>query len=238
VELGWEILLAVSIAGLAFMLSASAGLGGSLILIPAMILLVGAKEGIAISAVLLGCNNLAKVIVYRRTIPIKLSLVIFLMTVLGAAVGANLLLRMPEVWIEGCVVLAILASFLLERAERRWLGKNFARVLAFFAGATSGFAGTSGPLKGIVLRSLNLDRFHLVGAASLVSLGGDATKAVIFTRASLLGPEAWLTIFCALPLIPVAALLGRYLNREMGERAYTGLFWLVMGGYTVRLLAS
>src|SRR5688572_18807258 len=45
-------------AGLAFLLSASAGLGGSLLLVPVFALLLGPKQGIALAALLLMGNNI------------------------------------------------------------------------------------------------------------------------------------------------------------------------------------
>jgi hypothetical protein len=104
------------------------------------------------------------------------------------------------------------------------------------AGLTSGFSGTSGPLKGIALRRLKLDRQHLVGAASLVSLGGDLAKTAVFIQGDLFDQEAWTVVLASVALTPMAALLGRHLNHQMGERAYAGLFWMVMIGYTVRLV--
>ncbi|HAS77070.1 MAG TPA: sulfite exporter TauE/SafE family protein, partial [Marinobacter adhaerens] len=54
------ILLALAIPA-SFIVSAAAGLGGSLILVPAMMMAIGTKEGIAVAALLLACNNVAKV---------------------------------------------------------------------------------------------------------------------------------------------------------------------------------
>ena len=54
-------------AAAAFTLSASAGLGGSLILVPALSLLLGAKQGVALAALMLAANNVFKVALYWRT---------------------------------------------------------------------------------------------------------------------------------------------------------------------------
>ena len=53
------------------MLSASAGLGGSLILVPSIAMFFGTKQGIALASLLLACNNIFKVIAYHRTIPVE-----------------------------------------------------------------------------------------------------------------------------------------------------------------------
>lgn len=109
-------------------------------------------------------------------------------------------------------------------------------LLAFGSGATSGFSGTSGPLKGMAIRQLSLDRGHFVGAASLASLVGDATKTAVFAEASLLSGSAVLVAILAVPLMIVATFGGRRINHVIGEKGYSVLFWAVMAGYTVRLL--
>ncbi|MEJ7714120.1 MAG: TSUP family transporter [Pyrinomonadaceae bacterium] len=111
-------------------------------------------------------------------------------------------------------------------------------LLAFCAGATSGFSGSAGPLKGIALRNMEFDRRHMVGAASAVSLAGDTMKATIFTQNALLDSASWLILLGALPLMPLATLIGRRFVAQMSERTYTVLFWLVMAGYLLRLLLA
>jgi voltage-gated potassium channel Kch len=140
------------------------------------------------------------------------------------------------------VTVAIIVSFVLALiAERLGLAKlrtSGGPLLAFGAGATSGFSGTSGPLKGMALRQLDLDRGHFVGAASLASLFGDATKAVIFAEARLLDGSALLIAVLAVPLMVIATFSGRRINHAIGETGYSALFWTVMAGYTVRLIVA
>ncbi|MDP8969084.1 MAG: sulfite exporter TauE/SafE family protein, partial [Actinomycetota bacterium] len=150
----------------------------------------------------------------------------------------RLLVAAPEAAVAVAVIVMIGASLLLEQVTRADISAVSAATLALTAGGTSGFSGTSGPLKGVALRRLRLDRFHLVGAASAVSLVGDATKAAVFVDASLLGPDALAVLVAALPLMPMATFLGRRINQGLGERAYAGLFWGVMAGYTLRLAGA
>lgn len=229
------IVLVVVCAAISFLVSSSAGMGGSLILVPVMGLALGPREGVAAATLLLACNNVGKVVVYRDWIPWRVAAGVVVLTVAGAAVGAALLLAAPESWVRTTIVAALVASFLAER--RRWGRRASSPLLAFAAGATSGFSGTSGPLKGVALRNLGLERMWLVGAASAVSLAGDLTKLGIFAGGSLLGREALSIVLCAAPLVPLAALAGRRLNGAIGERTFAALFWAVMTGYSLRLLA-
>jgi len=218
---------------LSFAVSASAGLGGSLVLVPTLVAVVGTKEGVALAALLLAANNVVKVIAYRDRLPFRAALPIIVLVAIGAFIGSVLLVAAPESVVAAAVIVMLGASFLLERS--RWSSKPAAPALALASGGTSGFSGTSGPLKGMALRSLELDRRHLVGAASLASLVGDATKSAVFTEAGLLGPTAVKVAVASIPLMIAGTLLGRSVNQRLGEQGYATLFWLVMAGYVARL---
>lgn len=228
--------LALVAVGLAFAVSASAGLGGSLLLVPALAFALGAKEGVALAALLLAGNNVVKLIAYRTTLPFRASSVVVALTLAGSVLGARLLVAAPEALVSVAVVVSFAAAMLLERLGRRTVQRGTGGLLAFSSGATSGFSGTSGPLKGVAIRGLGLDRQHFVGAASLTSLSGDAGKALVYAQADLLGGEQLTMLVAAVPLMVAATFLGRRVNRSIGERGYTALFWTVMGGYTARLL--
>ena len=225
-------LIAVAVS---FTVSASAGLGGSLILVPILALVLGTKEGVALAALLLAANNVVKVIAYRETLPYRKALVVIVLVAAGAALGALLLVSAPERVVTVAVIISFVLALLAERLDLTRLRRIGGPVLALGSGATSGFSGTSGPLKGMAIRQLELDRAHFVGAASLASLAGDATKATVFTDAGLLGGDSFLVALAAVPLMLVATFAGRRINRSLGERGYTSLFWGVMAGYTVRL---
>jgi uncharacterized protein len=229
------VLLAVT---LSFAVSASAGFGGSLILVPMLALLLGTKSGIALAALLLAANNIVKVFAYRRTLPFRRSFVIIVLVVVGAALGALALVAVPDDIVTIAVLATFVVAFAVERLDLTRLRKIGAPVLAFLSGATSGFSGTSGPLKGLAVRGLAFDRQHLVGALSLVSLAGDLTKTAIWTEAALISTDGYLLALAAVPLMLVATMFGWQFNKRIGERGYAGLFWLVMAGYTARLIAG
>lgn len=235
VLLGGVVLVAVAAA---FFVSAAAGLGGSLILVPALALLLGTKEGVALAALLLASNNVVKVIAYRRVLPIRPATIVLLLTFLGTYVGARFLVAAPEALVTSAVILSFGIALVAERRRSPARRNALAPGLSFLSGATSGFSGTSGPLKGVAIRSLGLDRLHTVGAAALVSLVGDATKTAVFTEAELLGPDSFRLAVVALPIMIVATFGGRRFNYAIGERGYQRLFWAVMGCYTARLLAA
>lgn len=227
---------ALALAWVAFFLSASAGLGGSLILVPGLVLVLGVKQGIALASLLLALNNVAKLIAYRRTIPWRQSLLILLLLSLGAALGARLLVGIDEHVVQIAVLVVFPTAFLLERLNPPMLERIAPPVLAVAGGLSSGFSGTSGPMKGIAIRALRLDRFHFLGAASLVSFAGDATKLAVFIAGSLLGRSALMFLAAAVPLMVLGTAMGYTLNTRISERAFALFFWGVIAGYAARLV--
>jgi uncharacterized membrane protein YfcA len=228
------VLAAIAIA-VSFAVSASAGLGGSLVLVPTLALIMGTKEGVALAALLLGANNLVKVFAYRETLPFQRAGVVVILIAVGAAIGARLLVAAPESLVTVAVIVALVASLAIERSGIDLARRASGPALALGSGATSGFSGTSGPLKGVSIRTLDLDRAHFVGAASLASLAGDAAKTAVFAEGELIGSDGVTLAVAAAPLMFVATFVGRRINRSLGERGYSVLFWSVMTGYTFRL---
>jgi uncharacterized membrane protein YfcA len=219
-----------------FTLSASAGLGGSLILVPTLALILGTRAGVALAALLLAGNNVVKVVAYRKTLPYRRAAWILLAITVGAALGARLLMSAPEEAVTVAVIAAFIGSMLSERLHLTLFRRLSAPVLALTSGATSGFSGTSGPLKAVAIRHLAVDRYHFVGAASLASLAGDLAKTAVFAQGSLLGPNEVIVGVLAVPLMIVGTVTGRWINSEIGERGYTTLFWGVIAGYSGRLV--
>lgn len=220
----------------AFTVSASAGLGGSLLMVPTLALFLGSKEGVALAALLLASNNILKIAAYRETLPFRAAAVVIVLLMAGAALGSSLLVRAPEAWVTIAILVMFGASLVAERFDLSRLRTGFAPALAFFSGATSGFSGTSGPLKGVAIRNLDLDRRHFVGAASLASFAGDATKTAVFAEAELLGRASVLVALAAVPLMVAGTWTGSRFNQQAGERAFAVLFWSVMAGYSIRLM--
>jgi uncharacterized protein len=232
----WIVVITLIAVAVSFTVSASAGLGGSLILVPTLALVLGTKEGVALAALLLAANNVVKVVAYRQTLPFRKALWVIVLVAVGTFIGARLLVSAPVEAVTIAVIVSFGVALVAERFDLSRVRRAGGPLLAVASGATSGFSGTSGPLKGMALRQLSLDRARFVGAASLVSLAGDATKTVVFTEAGLLGRDSFLLVGLAVPLMLIATFSGRRINFAIGERGYTMLFWAVMGGYTLRLV--
>jgi uncharacterized membrane protein YfcA len=222
----------------ALVVSSTAGYGGSLILVPALAAAIGPKSGIAYSALVLGWNNVFKVLAYRKTLAIKQGWPLLAVTAVGTLFGARLLVAAPETFVVWCVIVGTIAALAIELSgsERLLSARRSSAVPAMAASAVlSGVSGSSGPLKGVAVRSLGLPRLEHVGLASLVSLVADALKVGLFQADGLFDDIDMTTLLIALPLMPLGAWFGRAINRRVDERVFRGIFWAVVGCYTLRM---
>ena len=227
-----------AVLALAAIYFAAAKLGLRFALVADQVSIVWPPTGIALAALLLAANNIVKVVAYREALPYRRAAVLLLFVFAGTALGAWLFVEVSETAVTVGVIASFVLTFAAERLDLTRLRRVGAPALAFGSGATSGFSGTSGPLKGVAVRNLELDRIHTVGALSLLSLVGDLTKTAIWTEAQLLDRDSYLLALVAVPLMIAATFTGRRINRTIGQRGYAGLFWAVMAGYTARLVSG
>ncbi|MGZ5397002.1 MAG: sulfite exporter TauE/SafE family protein [Mycobacterium sp.] len=231
-------LLVLTATFTSLLISSIAGYGGSLVLVPAMGAILGPKEGIAFAALLLGWNNVFKVIAYRRTLALRQGWPLLVVTAVGVWFGASLLISASDDLIIWAVIATTVATLIVElRADERLLRASRHAALPTMAASAvlSGVSGSSGPLKGISVRSLGLPRLEHVGLASSVSLVADALKVELFHTAGLFEGVDLTTMLIAIPVMPIGAWMGRSVNRRVDENAFRWIFWSVVGGYTLRM---
>src|SRR5687768_14342530 len=113
----WMAPVILALVFCSFVVSASVGLGGSLLMVPTLVLAVGTKEGVALAALLLAANNVFKVATYRRTIPWRACAVVVACTAVGAGVGARLLVDAPEAAVGIAVLTTFALTLVLERFD-------------------------------------------------------------------------------------------------------------------------
>ena len=219
--------------------SSIAGYGGSLLLLPAFGALLGPKEGIAMAALVLAWNNVFKIVAYRVTLPLRRGWPLLVVTAAGVALGATILISVPETLVLWSILVVTVGSLAVElfAGERLRRASTSAAVPLMAGGAVlSGFSGTSGPLKGISIRSLGLPRLEHVGLASCVSLVGDVLKVELFAQAGLLPRIEWYLVAAVLPVMPLAAWVGRRVNERISEETFRWVFWSVVGAYSLRMM--
>lgn len=228
--------LAYLLIFVAFVVSASAGMGGSLLLLPVLSFLLGFNEGVVLSSILLGLNNVFKLIaffkhlVWRNVLPLLCSISI------GSALGAFLFLKMSSNVVAILLLINIVVTFLVQRKAIPKIQYRAAVSVSFLAGLLSGVSGSSGPLKGLAIKCLKNTPLQIVACATVLSLSSDVVKSTIYLNHLTLSTQAMQYLFGSLLLMPLATYLGKKINSNIGTTAYDVLFYSVISGYVVRLL--
>jgi uncharacterized protein len=218
--------------------SSIAGYGGSLILVPTLGALLGPREGIAFAAVVLAWNNVFKVIAYRHTLALREGWPLVAVAAVGVSIGARTLVALSDRVVIWTVIVVTGVSLIVELVGTERLLRTRRRMALPAMAASSflsGVSGTSGPLKGVAIRSYALPRLEHVGLAACVSLIADVFKVEVFASAGLLDNMNFATLALVLPMMPVAAWVGRYVNGRMNEEAFRWVFWSIVAGYTIRM---
>ena len=219
-----------------FLLSASCGMGGSLLLIPGLSMALGIKEGIVTASILLALNNCIKLFFYRNSLRFRLIWVLGIVMGIGAFTGALVLFSVSDDLLALFLFAQIILCFISDIMQRNiQLRKSIGIFFAAMSGFCSGISGMGGPLKGMAVKSWVIDKGSGVAAVACLSLVTDVVKTGVYL--SKFSPQ-WLTtqwiLFC-LCMMPVATALGRNLNNRMSTKAYNTLFYFVLSGYVFRL---
>lgn len=222
---------------LSFLISASAGMGGSLLLIPTLSYFIGVRDGIIISSILLGLNNCVKIIVFRKYIRIKNIVYLLLFMLIGAIAGSLLMMKIEEDILAVILFINIIFAFIIEKNAATDVRKKISWMYSGLSGFCSGISGTSGPLKGMAIKCLDLDKLQIVAAASVLSFATDSTKAIIYLSSynPLVG-NSFNLLLVSICMMPVATVLGKRINHKISNVAYDVLFFSILSGYAVRLI--
>lgn len=222
---------------LSFLISASAGMGGSLLLIPTLSYFIGVRDGIIISSVLLGLNNCFKIIAFFKYI--QLSKIVFLMAfmLIGAILGSLLMMKMDENILAVILFINIIFAFIIEKNAATGVRKKISWIYSWLSGFCSGISGTSGPLKGMAIKCLDLNKMQIVATASILSFATDSTRAFIYlSNYNPLAGNSFNLLLASICMMPVATVLGKKINHKISNVAYDVLFFSILSGYVARLV--
>lgn len=222
---------------LSFLISASAGMGGSLLLIPTLSYFIGVRDGIIISSILLGLNNCIKIFVFRKYIRLKniVYLLIFMLT--GAVAGSLLMMKIAEDILAVILFINIIFAFFIEKNAKSVVRKKISWLYSGLSGFFSGISGTSGPLKGMAIKCLELNKLQIVATASVLSFATDSAKAIIYVgNYNPLAGNSFNLLLISICMMPIATILGKRINHKISDVAYDVLFFSILSGYAVRLI--
>jgi hypothetical protein len=183
----WALVLAIGVV--AGVVGGVVGFGASLMLMPVLVFVFGAKETVPIMALAALIANLARALVWWREIDWRLVATYAAAAVPMAALGASLLITLDARVVEA----ALGAFFLLMIPIRRWLLAHGIRitlpgmaVVGAGIGFITGLVAATGPINTPFFLAYGLTKGAFLATEALGSTAISLTKLVVFRTAGAL----------------------------------------------------
>ena len=216
----------VSVVGFfGFVVSATFGIGGVVLLIPMLSTTLPPAEAIALSAPVMLVNNIGKSIVYRRSLDLRALWLVSALSLPTAFVAALWTARVDErVLLLGVAGLVIFTLF-VERVQQRSIRMS-ARALLLWGlvtGTISGLCGAAGPPTAIGLRSYGLEKNAFVATVAVFAVFLQFAKLPAYVITDVLPARMWpLALWLAL-LGVVSVATGPRLLSRVPERMFRNI---------------
>ena len=220
-----DLWLATAVAAACFataLLSAIAGFGGGVLLLPVFVAVFGARDAVAVLTVAQLASNGSRVWFNRDQVDRRLVAIFASGAVPAAAAGALLLSSAPLPTLTRVIGVFLLAMVVWRRirpSAARVGDRGFAAI-----GAASGFGsalvGSVGPMVAPFFLARGLTRGAYIGTEAASAVVMHVTKLIVFGAAAVL---TWRTGLIGLALAPAAA-TGAWAGKKVLDRLPVDVF--------------
>jgi len=207
-----EFFLFLILALLAEILGTIGGFGSSLFFVSISQFFFNFKTVLALTGLLHVFSNVAKVVLFRKTIDWKLVLWLGVSSTLLAIAGSYLttVLDLQYAHLVLGIFLVGFSIFFFWRPDFTVSPTMKNSVFGgSLAGFLAGFIGTGGAVRGLVLTSFNLEKNLFVGTSAAIDFGVDISRTLIYLDHQYLERSMWIYI----PALILASFLGSYLGK-------------------------
>ncbi len=223
----WVVVLLLGVA--AGTVGGIVGFGSSIILMPALVWVFGAKDAVPMMAIAALLANASRVAVWWRDVDWRACGVYSITAVPFAALGASTLVALEARVVEGALGVFFLAMI----PVRRWLqsiGLKIVRwhlaIVGILIGFLSGIVASTGPINTPFFLAYGLVKGAYLSTEALGSVGVGLAKSIVFRS---FGAMPWDTLVRGL-IVGAALMLGSYLAKRWVLQLSPDRFRVVMDG--------
>ncbi|MFZ4262196.1 sulfite exporter TauE/SafE family protein [Sphingobacterium sp. HJSM2_6] len=188
------------------------GFGSSILFVPTASLFFSFKTVLGITAVFHVFSNLSKIALFRNGINKGIAIKLGIPAVIFVSLGALLTNYIPleEMELGMNILIFCLAIFLLFRFNKPLAQSNRnLYVGGILSGFFAGLVGTGGAIRGITLAAFNLPKDVFIATSSLIDLGVDLSRAIIYVSQGYF-PKEFIGL---IPFLILISLFGSYLGK-------------------------
>ncbi|WP_286146429.1 sulfite exporter TauE/SafE family protein [Shigella sp. FC1967] len=216
----------ILLAILSGVISGVVGTGASILLIPALTYVFGAKEAVPIMALASVMGNLSRIYLWRHSIRFKPLFYYLLLGIPAVILGANTLWVMPEKWLNmgmGMFFILMIPVLHLLRMHQIKMKTYQVIIAGAIIGYLTGIVFSTGPLTIPVFSAYGLTLGPLLATEAAASFIIYLTKALTFNQLGAV--NSFILISGA--LVGCGLVVGNYLGKKLVLKLTPKLFSMV-----------
>ncbi len=210
-------LLFLVVALISEILGTVGGFGSSAIFVPLAGFFFSLQTVLALTGVLHVFSNIAKLLLFRKTIDYKIVLWIgipsVVLVIIGAQLNSMIDLKFAEL-ILGIFLILFSTFLLLKPLFRLTANKRNTIVSGSVAGFLAGLIGTGGAIRAMGLAAFDLEKSTFVATSAAIDLGVDLSRSVIYIYNGYLKAEYYFLI----PILLAIAVLGSWIGKKILDK--------------------
>jgi len=211
------IVIFLLLAILAEIIGTVGGFGSSLFFVPLAQFFFDVKTVLGITAIFHVFSNIVKLILFRKTIDWKLSLLYGIPSVIFVIIGAWLTTKFSFRYDQLTLgfFLLFFSGLLLYKPDLTLKANPTSSVAGgSVAGFLAGFIGTGGAVRGLSMAAYNLEKNIFVGTSAAIDMGVDLSRSIIYVSNDFIAPSEYYLIF----LLLMVSVIGSYVGKLMLEK--------------------
>lgn len=209
-------------------ISAAVGLGGGVSMIAVMATVLPVSVVVPLHGAVQIGSNAGRAAVQFKHVSRPLLLWFALGAIIGAAVGGNIAVRLPETALKIGIATIILWMVWGRPPAFADLPRRTMALTGFVSTVLSMFFGATGPIVGAVLATQNLTRHQFVATQAATALLMHILKIIVFGLLGFaFGPWLFL-LFLMIASGFLGTLAGSHLLGKMNEQVFKKIFRIVM----------
>lgn len=199
------------------------GFGSSVFFVPLATFFFEPKIVLGLTALLHVFSNLAKLILFRKSIDFRILKLFGVPGIIGVAIGAAasvyLILSYGSL-IMGIFLLAFSLLFLLKPTLTFKATPQNAILGGSSAGFFAGLIGTGGAIRGAAMAAYNLEKSVFVATSAAIDMGVDLTRAFIYLGNDYLQEKEYSYI----PMLILVSFAGSWIGKQLLDKISQFMF--------------
>jgi len=201
---------------LAEILGTIGGFGSSLFFVPIASYFFDFYSVLGITALFHVSSNLAKITLFRKgfdkNLIINIGIPAVLFVIIGAYLSKFIDPKILEIFLALFLIL-VSATFLIFKniTVKATLTNSISGGVA--SGLIAGLLGTGGAIRGIVLAAYNLKKEVFIATSSIIDLGIDLSRSVVYSANGYINKE----ILYLIPILLIVSIIGTFIGKKILE---------------------